>query len=167
MMTFYGFEYKYYSVREKISEMDEDDRSHYKLPIELKEQELNEISELFQDDVKYILSNSYDFFQLQEFFEQEIKEIERTDNNNDLMNALSKFDKILMLTVRLLELKGDLETSIQNMKEFLKKLITHRKQVERVILDFDLIVDKKYMVPKIKHSILVGPITMILIALLS
>lgn len=63
----------------------------------------------FENDVKTLKANFMKFIKLHEFFEREIDSIQSSQQDDNVLNALEKFDKVMMLTLRILELKIELE----------------------------------------------------------
>lgn len=59
----------------------------------------------FEGDVKTLKENMMKFVKLHGFFEKEINSIRESEQDNNILTALEKFDKVMMLTLRILELK--------------------------------------------------------------
>lgn len=66
------------------------------------------------------------FVKLHNFFEREIDAIQESEEQNSVVNALEKFDKIMMLTLRILELKVEIQQNLKEVKDRVQNLTTYR-----------------------------------------
>ena len=132
MVRFYDLGFKYDNLKARIGS--DNNRSSAFLESQA---ELQEINEKFEIEIKSILSSAYDLSKLNQFFTNEIEEITKNSSENDVLNALDKFDKILMMTIRVIELKIEIEQSVGDLKEGIEELKKYRVQVEDVIIGME------------------------------
>ena len=132
MIRFYNLGYKYENLKIKMEKTENSKKDFLQ-----SQAKLNEINERFETDVKSILASAYDLSKLNQFFTNEIQEITKNGSDNDVLNALDKFDKILMMTIRIIELKIEVEESVKNIKEGVEELKKYRLEVEDVVIKME------------------------------
>ena len=74
------------------------------------------MAEKYENSVKLVKNNTFELTKLHNFFEREIDQLKRDGEGNQVMKALDKFDKILMITLWVLELKKTIYESINKVK---------------------------------------------------
>lgn len=68
------------------------------------------------------------------------------------MNALDKFDKVLMMVLRVLELKVVILDHVKEIQKRLKNLSGYRGKLETQIVNFSDLVNKAKSTPVIKET---------------
>lgn len=132
MLKFYNLEEKYMDVKIKSAPFDAKDQ---KFSIHFKQ--INNYTVDFNNEVKKIGVAAADLFKLNDFFTNEITQLEHDNYDHAVVNALDKFDKVLMMTVKLVEMKIDIENSIGAMKGGMIELKDLRLKVEADILNIE------------------------------
>ena len=120
MINFYGLDHKYFKVKLKMIRYSNDDKFKSYM------NDLDTIQATFEKDVKTILKFAYIFGNQTATFIKEINDLQRNESSNNVLNALDKFDKIIMMTIRLIEVKISLEDSMENLKVSLNNLKTNK-----------------------------------------
>jgi hypothetical protein len=136
MVQFYGFENRFEQLKPKIAAYETRD---LKFPILYSE--LQTYGQKYDNHVIIIASATNDLSKLSNYFEREIAEISKRQQKDDLLDAVEKFDDVLMFTIHILDLRTKLVKSIQAIKDHLSQLKEERKPVENTLLSLnDLVV---------------------------
>ena len=96
---------------------------------------LDNLAYEFETDTKTLKANMSQFVKLHNFFEREIDAIYESEDKNGVVNALEKFDKIMMLTLRILELKVEIQQNLKEVKDRVQNLTGYRTKVENIVLN--------------------------------
>ena len=137
MLFFYGLQDKYLAIKVKAEPHKLKD-SKFSIYFQM----LDDFVLKFNENVQNIGSSSQDIIKLNDFFTQEIDQLQSYETDSSILNALDKFDKILMLSIKLIDLKIDIEASIHKMKENFTELKNQRDQVDEVITNIGLLADR-------------------------
>lgn len=135
MVQFFGFKFKYENTMKELNGMDPELKKKVKSLIDGYLEQLDSLALKFEEDVKTLKGNMMKFGKLHAFFEREINSIRESEQENNILNALEKFDKVMMLTLRILELKVELQEYMKSIKDRLTNLTTYRVNLENVILN--------------------------------
>ena len=136
MLFFYGLQDKYLAIKIKAEPHKLKD-SKFSIYFQM----MDDFVLKFNENVQQIGASSQDVLKLNDFFTKEIDQLQSYETDSSILNALDKFDKILMLSVKLIELKIDIETSVHKMKESFIKLQKQKDQVEEVLNNINLLAD--------------------------
>lgn len=136
MMLFYNLEEKFSKLKIQLTvTKDEKIRGEFK--------ELTNYSEDYDIYEKNIKKYSYDLYKFNDFFAAQIKNINQDPFSGNQGDSVDQFDKVLMLSVRLIEIKVDLEKCLENLKEDFENLQTLGFDIEKTILNLGEKVEKQ------------------------
>ena len=136
MMFFYNLEEKYDKLKIQLEVIDNED-------IKKEYETLQNYSTDYDIYEKNIKKYSYDLYKFNNFFAEQIKNIHSNEYLDQKSDAMDKFDKVLMLSVRLIELKVDLEKCLENLKENFENLKKLGIDLENTLLNLGEVVEKK------------------------
>lgn len=167
MLSFYDLEEKFLDVKAKANRFEEKDQK-----FSIYFSQINNFNGQFEAEVKKIEAAAADLFKLNDFFTEKLSKLEETNQEDKITNVLDKFDKVLTMTVRLIELKIDLENAIEEMKGGMIDLKDLRLKIEADILNVEKLTEfyllqerEEGAQKKFKGTKLKGAITIFLVGL--
>lgn len=136
MIYFYNLEQKYGRLKTQSALM-------LKPKIREKWQEINEFSHNYNEEIKNLYKDSYELYKFNLSFANQIKKINYSHNNNAQNNALNKFDEVLMFSIKLIEVKVDLEKSLRNLKNSFEEIKMIGFKVDELLMDLGNIINDR------------------------
>lgn len=130
MLKFYGLSKQFFDIKIQSSKYQELDKK-----FDLYFKQINGYTLSFDDQIKKINASAADLFKLNDFFSYEIDQLEHSNTTNKIVGVLDKFDKVLNLIVKLIELKIDIENSIEVIKSSLMEIKHLRIKIEEELLN--------------------------------
>lgn len=128
MLFFYNLSDKYFEIKVD-AERNKSKDSKYEIYFQM----MDDYTLKFNEEVEKIGTASQALFNLSNVFTTEINQLQKYETESSILNALDKFDKILMLTIHLIELKIDMENALKNLLEAFEELRGYRAQINEVI----------------------------------
>lgn len=139
MLRFYGYQFKYYQLKS-------DSNAYMTTDGDLINQQFDigkKINAEFDIDVKNILAGAFDLARLNEYFQTEINALAAVGYQDRLVNALDKFDKVVMFVVRLVEIKMDIQKSMAETERSLLNCKTYRMDIEKAMMTVQKVIDTR------------------------
>lgn len=104
--------------------------------------DIKRASQKFEIDVKILLANSYDLTRLVEIFGSQMEALGDSKFNGSVISIIEVFDQVVMMIIRLIEVKVDLEKSLLDTLASLNNLMPRKAElietfanINRVVLD--------------------------------
>jgi hypothetical protein len=135
MLIFYGLEHQYYKTKMGAALYEKDDPKFANYFISI-----HNITMDFETDLKKLISECYNLWRFNDFFQTVVDEIMSTSQTTNVMIILEKVDKILMLLLRIYEFKEEITLTINNSKEALSKVKKYRFDIEKILFEVDKLV---------------------------
>lgn len=130
MLKFYRLSKQFFDIKMQSSKYQELDKK-----FDLYFKQISGYTLSFDDQIKKINASSADLFKLNDFFSYDIDQLEQSNTTNKAMGVLDKVDQVLNLTVKLIELKIDMENSIEVIKSSLMEIKHLRIKIEEEMLN--------------------------------
>ena len=173
MLEFFHLDHRYFKVQVEYQNMDQKKLGSLKNSFDENFETIRETSTQFEKDANKIISGIYSLKKFHDFFDKEIMELQENNFDSTILNALDKFDKIMMMTLRLLELKLDLEKSIKETQEGFQNIKLHEALLNETLTtlekldDIERLSEKKIAVTKSVEVLYVFLFSMLLFVFLS
>ncbi len=146
MLRFYNLQEKYFHVRiMNMSFISNSDFNSYQKDIE-------DINREYNKDITHLLHFAYELGKQSADFIEEINDLQRNEYNHSIMNVLEKFDKVIMITIRLLETKINIETTIESLQVSLRNLKKYRYSLNETILNMEKIAKPQSKIVEKPHK---------------
>ena len=129
IMHFYNLERTYDGITDKLKNISGN------VKIAGIEGEISNIEKKFVFDTQSVLAHCDDLFKLESFFENEISQLENTQSDQETISSLETFDKTINLAIKIVELKKDIETALEEIKAALERLRENGDALADKILD--------------------------------
>lgn len=139
MLRFYGYQFKYYQLKSDSNAYLSTDGDLINQQFEI----IKKINTEFDIDVKNILAGAFDLSRLNEYFQTEINALAAVGYQDRLVNALDKFDKVVMFVVRLVEIKMDIQKSMAETERSLLNCKTYRMDIEKAMMTVQKVIDTR------------------------
>ena len=128
MIYFYNMEEKYARLKTQSALMLKDS-------IRDKWQKINEFSNQYNAQITEIYKDSYELYKFNLSFANQIKKINYSHSQNGENDALNKFDEVLMFSIKLIEVKVDLEKSLINLKSGFEEIKIIGFKVDQLLME--------------------------------
>ena len=136
MLRFYSFEQEYFKAKGMAAKFEHKDPKF--------KQNLQDIKNLvltFEMDVKIIVDAGNDLEKLDGLFDEDLKELQAIGTVDSVLEGLEAFDKVIMFVNKLLDVKDELEHSLDAMKSAFLNLKSHRTQIQTAMLNIEKLYD--------------------------
>lgn len=136
MVGFFKKEQTYAKLKTQSALMDQEDiKDNWTL--------IASLSEEYNQMVKDIYRHSYELYKFNVFFANQIKQINNSGSTQGEENTVNKFDQVLMFSIRLIEVKVDIEKAIAELKTCFQTIKTISFKVEQILMDLEQIIRKR------------------------
>ena len=129
LIKFYNFEHMYDEIKDKLENVSSNPK------ISEVEADINEIRQKFSVDAKHVLAHADDLFKLEDFFENEISQLDSTQSTDKVIGALETFDKTIKLAIQIVELKKDIESALEETNAGLERLREHKDTLAEKLIE--------------------------------
>lgn len=129
IIVFYELEANFRVMKQKSNaylNVDPKFKDHFK--------RIEELVTRFGEEVKKIQTASTNLSKLDDFFTIEVQALEDLSNSRSTEDMLEKFDKVMMLTVKLVEIRLDIENAIKIMKGSFTQIKEDKLNLQEAIL---------------------------------
>lgn len=92
---------------------------------------INDAADTYNNNVKTLLSSVYDLSKLAEFFYDEIMKLKLSSKANNISDVLVKFDQVIMLLARLMNMKTYIKKSIDNIKTSMNNIKELKNSIQK------------------------------------
>ena len=123
MLYFYSLDTQFYKIKARGKNFDFDPK------IELFLQRITILSHEFQRDIKTVLRTFFGFEKAIIFFDNDVRDLVNSVNVQNPIQAIKTVDRVIMLIIRLIEVKIDILKSMKEMVKALKSLVSYRTKI--------------------------------------
>ena len=103
---------------------------------------IKETLESFSEDVKEIQDASSNLTKLNDFFTIELSALDEISDSRSTIDILEKFDQVLSLTLKLVEIRHDIEHSIKTLKEVFNRIQENKLYLEETIIESEKLAEE-------------------------
>lgn len=102
--------------------------------------DIKNLGESFNMFATTLLAATYNLEKIAQFFYQEVLQLQQKSSTNNLMDAVAKFNDILMFTVNMIEVRNDLKTSIQTIQRELQSSKDLRVKFDQLLINVESLI---------------------------
>lgn len=140
MISFYGYHNTYENINDQLKGYKVDSKvTEYQKTIDV-------TAEKFAVEVKAAHTASANLVKLEEYFSTEISQINQIAAESETLRSLEKYDRMLALGMKLIELRTELETNISDLKSSLMKINHYKSELDTSISGLKFMLDEGRLV---------------------
>ncbi len=136
MLKFYGYEGKYY--RSKIGSVIYQEKDPKFKDYFL---EITTVTIEFNNGIRRVFRETFNLLKFNDYFEDSITRLSDFSNDNQIAMVLQKIDQVLMILLRLDELKEEIFLSVENIKTSLLNLQRYQIKIKEILERIENLID--------------------------